>query len=105
MLWQAPFRYRLLTSPDYLEGLVWVYCYAPFASDLIGCSTLKCGDRNFFQFGMSFMHFQQLRSILSSSSECSRCRTSVLTCHIQGRPLIRSRSLTGLVLCESWHYS
>ena len=60
--------------PDYLEGLLWVLLYyfqgvlhrlgfdllyVPFASDLVGCSILKCGDRNYFQFGMSFMHFQQ----------------------------------------------
>merc|ERR1712136_660601 len=64
----------------YIEGLAWVllyyyqgcaswtwfypYHYAPFASDLIGCSTLKCGDRNYFQFGKPFMPFQQLMSVL-----------------------------------------
>merc|ERR1719281_785522 len=64
----------------YTEGISWVllyyyqgccswtwfypYHYAPFASDLIGCSTLKCGEPGYFQMGKPFQPYQQLMSVL-----------------------------------------
>ncbi|CAD7935037.1 unnamed protein product [Amoebophrya sp. A120] len=64
----------------YIEGLCWVlkyyyqgvvswtwfypYHYAPFGSDLIGMSSLKCSDEKYFALGKGFEPVQQLMAVL-----------------------------------------
>eukprot|EP00392_Amoebophrya_sp_AT5.2_P003867 g3872.t1 len=65
---------------SYIEGLCWVlkyyyqgvaswtwfypYHYAPFGSDLIGMSSLKCSDEKYFALGRNFEPVQQLMAVL-----------------------------------------
>jgi 5'-3' exoribonuclease 2 len=68
----------------YIEGVQWVllyyyqgcaswtwyypYHYAPFASDLVGCSTLRCADAGYFECGKPFEPFMQLMAVLPPRS-------------------------------------
>ena len=68
----------------YIEGICWVlgyyyqgvpswtwyypYHYAPFASDLVGCDSLRCNQSTYFATGQPFLPFQQLISVLPPRS-------------------------------------
>jgi 5'-3' exoribonuclease 2 len=68
----------------YIEGICWVlgyyyqgvpswtwyypYHYAPFASDLVGCDSLKCNQASYFTKGEPFQPFYQLISVLPPKS-------------------------------------
>ena len=68
----------------YIEGICWVlgyyyqgvpswtwfypYHYAPFASDLVGCDSLKCNQSSYFTKGDPFQPFYQLISVLPPKS-------------------------------------
>jgi len=68
----------------YIEGICWVlgyyyqgvpswtwyypYHYAPFASDLVGCDSLRCNQSSYFQKGVPFLPFQQLMAVLPPKS-------------------------------------
>ena len=68
----------------YIEGICWVlgyyyqgvpswtwyypYHYAPFASDLVGCDSLRCNQSSYFSKGDPFQPFQQLISVLPPRS-------------------------------------
>ena len=64
MVWMVVLSTRgSTTQAGVLHGLGFnLYHYAPFASDLIGWSTLKCSDQNYFQFGGPFAPFQEWMS-------------------------------------------
>ncbi len=44
------------------------YHYAPFASDLVGCSELDCHTPAYFNLGSPFKPFQQLMAVLPPKS-------------------------------------
>ena len=68
----------------YIEGICWVlgyyyqgvpswdwyypYHYAPFASDLVGCDSLKCNQVSYFAKGEPFQSFYQLICVLPPKS-------------------------------------
>jgi 5'-3' exoribonuclease 2 len=68
----------------YVEGICWVlgyyyqgvpswdwyypYHYAPFASDLVGCDSLRCNQASYFTKGAPFQPFYQLISVLPPKS-------------------------------------
>ena len=68
----------------YIEGICWVlgyyyqgvpswdwyypYHYAPFASDLVGCDSLKCNQTSYFAKGEPFQPFYQLICVLPPKS-------------------------------------
>ncbi|EER19448.1 5'-3' exoribonuclease, putative [Perkinsus marinus ATCC 50983] len=68
----------------YVEGICWVlqyyyqgvvswdwfypYHYAPFATDLVGCSALECNKASYYTKGKPFLPLQQLMSVLPPRS-------------------------------------